>query len=163
MQFGIDLVGELVLSLIDLVLGTVLAKQVGDRDLLLIAGSDRGKLQLRREPIQASELLDSVRNRFAWRATESERQLEVHAPTDLTINGDRLRLEQAVGNLVEPSDTAMEPSGSRPTPITERPSCTSATRGSDCPGTSFLVHSTASPAPTGTRRRRTRTSDRSRA
>ena len=70
-------------------------------DLLLIAGSDRGELQLRREPIPASELLDSVRNRFAWRATESERQLEVHAPTDLTINGDRLRLEQAVGNLVD--------------------------------------------------------------
>jgi two-component system, OmpR family, sensor kinase len=70
-------------------------------DLLLIAGSDRGKLQLRREPIPASELLDSVRNRFAWRATESERRLEVHAPTGLIINGDRLRLEQAVGNLVD--------------------------------------------------------------
>src|SRR5436305_7930328 len=70
-------------------------------DLLLIAGSDRGKLQLRREPIPASELLDSVRNRFALRAAESERRLEVHAPTGLIINGDRLRLEQAIGNLVE--------------------------------------------------------------
>jgi signal transduction histidine kinase len=70
-------------------------------DLLLIAGSDDGKLQLRREPIPANELLESVRNRFAARATESERQLEIHAPTDLTINGDRLRLEQAIGNLVD--------------------------------------------------------------
>jgi signal transduction histidine kinase len=70
-------------------------------DLLVIAGSDRGKLELRREPIPASELLDSVRNRFASRATESERRLEVHAPAALIINGDRLRLEQAMGNLVD--------------------------------------------------------------
>jgi len=70
-------------------------------DLLLIAGSDDGKLQLRREPVPASELLESVRNRFAARATESERRLEIHAPTGLTINADRLRLEQAVGNLVD--------------------------------------------------------------
>jgi signal transduction histidine kinase len=70
-------------------------------DLLVIAGSDREKLQLRREPIRASELLDSVRNRFASRAAESERRLEVHAPAGLIINGDRLRLEQAMGNLVE--------------------------------------------------------------
>lgn len=70
-------------------------------DLLLIAGSDDGKLQLRREPIPANELLESVRNRFASRATESERQLEIHAPANLTINADRLRLEQAIGNLVD--------------------------------------------------------------
>jgi two-component system OmpR family sensor kinase len=34
-------------------------------DLLLIAGSDDGKLQLRRDPIPAKELLKSVRNRSA--------------------------------------------------------------------------------------------------
>ena len=70
-------------------------------DLLLIASSDSGKLQLRREPIPASELLESVRNRFAWRSAESERELVVRAPADLIINGDRLRLEQALGNLVD--------------------------------------------------------------
>jgi two-component system, OmpR family, sensor kinase len=70
-------------------------------DLLLIAGSDDGKLQLRREPIPANELLESVRNRFASRATEADRQLVIHGPTDLTINADRLRLEQAIGNLVD--------------------------------------------------------------
>lgn len=70
-------------------------------DLLLIAGSERGKLQLRREPILATELLQSVRNRFASRAAESERTLEIHAPGDLTICADRLRLEQALGNLVD--------------------------------------------------------------
>jgi signal transduction histidine kinase len=70
-------------------------------DLLLIAGSDDGKLQLRREPIPANALLETVRNRFASRATEAERQLVIHATTDLTINADRLRLEQAIGNLVD--------------------------------------------------------------
>jgi signal transduction histidine kinase len=70
-------------------------------DLLLIAGSDGGKLHLRREPITASELLESVRNRFSWRSAESQRELQVRAPADLIINGDRLRLEQALGNLVD--------------------------------------------------------------
>jgi two-component system OmpR family sensor kinase len=70
-------------------------------DLLLIAGSDGGKLPLRREPISAIDLLESVRNRFAWRGAEAGRALEVRAPPDLRITGDRLRLEQAMGNLVD--------------------------------------------------------------
>jgi two-component system, OmpR family, sensor kinase len=70
-------------------------------DLLLIAGSDAGWLQLRPEPIPAKQLLESVRNRFSWRSAESERELEVRAPADVIINGDQLRLEQALGNLVD--------------------------------------------------------------
>jgi signal transduction histidine kinase len=70
-------------------------------DLLLIAGSNDGKLSLRQEPIPAVDLLESVRNRFAWRGTEAGRVLEVGAPSDLLIDGDRLRLEQAMGNLVD--------------------------------------------------------------
>jgi signal transduction histidine kinase len=70
-------------------------------DLLLIASSDRGAVPLRRESIAARELLESVRNRFAWRAEEEGRRLEVAAPPGLTIDGDRLRLEQALGNLVD--------------------------------------------------------------
>src|ERR671939_456171 len=70
-------------------------------DLLLIASSDRGKLPLREEPVSARELLESVDNRFAWRAEESGRVLEVDAPAGLRLTGDRLRLEQALGNLVE--------------------------------------------------------------
>jgi two-component system OmpR family sensor kinase len=70
-------------------------------DLLLIAGSDGGKLPLRREPIRAGDLLESVRNRFAWRGAEAGRALHVRAPADLMIDGDRLRLEQAIGNLVD--------------------------------------------------------------
>jgi signal transduction histidine kinase len=70
-------------------------------DLLLIASSDRGGVPLRLESMSASELLESVRNRFAWRAEEAGRQLAVHAPAGLTLSGDRLRLEQALGNLVD--------------------------------------------------------------
>ena len=71
-------------------------------DLLLIAGSDDGKLQLRREPIPANELLESVRNRFASRADRIEHaSSKSHAPSDLTINADRVRFEQAIGNLVD--------------------------------------------------------------
>jgi signal transduction histidine kinase len=70
-------------------------------DLLLIAASDGGKLPLRREPIAARDLLGSVRNRFASRAAEAGRALQVFTPADLIIDGDRLRLEQAIGNLVD--------------------------------------------------------------
>ena len=70
-------------------------------DLLLIAGSDREAVPLRMESIPAAELLESVRNRFAWRAAQAGRALEVDAASGLTFSGDRLRLEQALGNLVE--------------------------------------------------------------
>jgi two-component system OmpR family sensor kinase len=70
-------------------------------DLLLIASSERGRLALRQEPVALGELLDSVRNRFAWRAAENGRELEVDAGDDLVISADRIRLEQALGNLVD--------------------------------------------------------------
>jgi two-component system, OmpR family, sensor kinase len=70
-------------------------------DLLLIASSDRQQIPLRVEPIDARELLASVRNRFEWRASEAGRGLEVEVAAGLTFSGDRLRLEQALGNLVE--------------------------------------------------------------
>jgi two-component system, OmpR family, sensor kinase len=70
--------------------------------LLLIASSDRGRLELHQEPGTAGALLESVRQRFAWRAEELERPLEVAGgATDVTITADRLRLEQALGNLVD--------------------------------------------------------------
>ena len=70
-------------------------------DLLLIASSDRGELRLRQERLAAGQLLASVRNRFAWRAEEAGRAIVVDNPERLELEGDRLRLEQALGNLVE--------------------------------------------------------------
>jgi signal transduction histidine kinase len=66
-------------------------------DLLVLARADDGELRLRPEPIQVRELLDAVARRFA----AAGRALEVDAPAGLAVTGDRLRLEQAVGNLVD--------------------------------------------------------------
>jgi signal transduction histidine kinase len=70
-------------------------------DLLLIARYDRGRLPLRVESVDARSLLDSVVTRFQWRADEAARPLASEAPSGLTVRGDRLRLEQALGNLVD--------------------------------------------------------------
>ena len=70
-------------------------------DLLLIARSDRGSLPLRVERLEAGELLASVVNRFRWRADETQRALDLDAPNGLVLRGDRLRLEQALSNLVD--------------------------------------------------------------
>ncbi len=70
-------------------------------DLLLIAGSDRGRLPLQLEPLDPSELLESVTRRFEWRAEEAGRSLHAAAGTAAQVEGDRIRLEQALGNLVD--------------------------------------------------------------
>src|SRR5439155_11329347 len=70
-------------------------------DLLLIARYDRGRLPLRVESVDARSLLESVVTRFQWRADEAARPLASEAPSGLTVHGDRLRLEQALGNLVD--------------------------------------------------------------
>ena len=70
-------------------------------DLLLIAGSDDGRIALRRERVAVGDILESVRNRFAWRAADAGRPLDAGAAHDLVVEGDRLRLEQALGNLVD--------------------------------------------------------------
>jgi heavy metal sensor kinase len=71
-------------------------------DLLLIASSDRGRLPLHVERVEAPDLLAAVASRFGWRAEEAGRALEVDAPADLALEAaDRLRVEQALGNLVD--------------------------------------------------------------
>jgi two-component system, OmpR family, sensor kinase len=70
-------------------------------DLLLIAQTDKGKLALRREQLETGSLLASVAIRFEWRAAEAEREIVSTAPQGTFVEGDRLRLEQALGNLVD--------------------------------------------------------------
>jgi len=70
-------------------------------DLLLMASSGSGRLSLRLEALDASELLASVANRFEWRAEEAGRALEARDAGGVRVHGDRIRLEQALGNLVD--------------------------------------------------------------
>jgi heavy metal sensor kinase len=70
-------------------------------DLLLIARSDRGKLPLNVETVDGAELLRKVVTRFEWRAEEGGRSLAHQAENHVRIRGDSLRLEQALGNLVD--------------------------------------------------------------
>jgi two-component system OmpR family sensor kinase len=70
-------------------------------DLLVLARADESGLPLRQEPIETHELLDGVARRFAARAETAARRVEVDTGDGGTIVGDRLRLEQALGNLVD--------------------------------------------------------------
>jgi signal transduction histidine kinase len=70
-------------------------------DLLLIARADRGRLPLRVEQLDVEALLAAVASRYAWRAGELGKAVHHEAPAGLRVEGDRLRLEQALGNLVD--------------------------------------------------------------
>jgi len=70
-------------------------------DLLLIARSDHGKLPLRIETIDPAELLASAISRFQWRAEAAQRSLTSDLEPDTRLSGDRLRLEQALANMVD--------------------------------------------------------------
>ena len=70
-------------------------------DLLLIARTDRGKLALDLRHHRVGELFDSVANRFQWRADAEGRALHTEAPEPAAIRADRIRLDQALGNLVD--------------------------------------------------------------
>jgi two-component system OmpR family sensor kinase len=70
-------------------------------DLLVLARADEGHLPLRRSAVAVGDLFETVVRRFAPRAQAGGRVLYVSAGADQTIFADRLRLEQALGNLVD--------------------------------------------------------------
>jgi signal transduction histidine kinase len=63
-------------------------------DLLVLARADEGQLPLRREEIPVKDLLETVAGRF-------DQNVEIGVQDGDSIVGDRLRLEQALGNLVD--------------------------------------------------------------
>ncbi|HLY86511.1 MAG TPA: ATP-binding protein [Gaiellaceae bacterium] len=69
-------------------------------DLLLIARADQGPLPIRREEVDVDQLLADVTARFATRARTLGRELYAE-PSDLRLDVDPLRVEQALGNLVD--------------------------------------------------------------
>jgi len=70
-------------------------------DLLVIARSDDGRLPVRLAEVDAGEVLRAASRRFASRASERGMDLEIRAPDEQQLAADRLRLEQALGNLID--------------------------------------------------------------
>ncbi|HEY2957583.1 MAG TPA: ATP-binding protein [Actinomycetota bacterium] len=70
-------------------------------DLLVLARSERGTLPVQRQRLEAAELLADVQARYSRRAAQAGRRLEVGSDAELVLFVDRLRAEQALGNLVE--------------------------------------------------------------
>jgi signal transduction histidine kinase len=71
-------------------------------DLLTIAQTERGELPLRIAPTALRETFATVSDRFARRAAEAGRRIEIDAAA-VTLDADRLRLDQAIGNMVDNS------------------------------------------------------------
>ena len=70
-------------------------------DLLVLARAEEGRLPLRAEPTDLADVLETVRSRFAAGAEADGRWLQVEADDSPVARVDRLRLEQALGNLVD--------------------------------------------------------------
>jgi heavy metal sensor kinase len=70
-------------------------------DLLVLARADDGRLPLSLDRHTVREILDAVAGRSDARAGAAGRTLDVSAREDEPFTGDRVRLEQALGNLVD--------------------------------------------------------------
>jgi signal transduction histidine kinase len=70
-------------------------------NLLLVARSDQGALTVARDPISVDALLAEVAGRFRSSAEAAGRVVEVEEDSGTELAGDRERLQQALGNLVD--------------------------------------------------------------
>jgi heavy metal sensor kinase len=70
-------------------------------DLLVVARAEEGKLAISPEQLPVDVLLAGLAERFLARAETSNRPIVVDAEDGLTVHADRLRLEQALTNLVD--------------------------------------------------------------
>jgi signal transduction histidine kinase len=70
-------------------------------DLLVIARADQGQLPIRPRPLHADDLLDRLARRFATRSDAEQRRLLAEPAPGVELEGDPMRLEQALGNMVE--------------------------------------------------------------
>ena len=69
-------------------------------DLLLLARAEQGRLEIEAEPTDIGDVLQAVSSRFAARAESEGRSLAVEGGAAVA-NLDRLRIEQALGNVVD--------------------------------------------------------------
>jgi two-component system, OmpR family, sensor kinase len=70
-------------------------------DLLVVARSGQGRLAIAPGPLVVGDLFTAVGERFRARASASGRSLVIDGGDDLTVEGDRLRLEQALTSMVD--------------------------------------------------------------
>ena len=69
--------------------------------LLTIAQTERGDLPLRFETVRLGEVFEAVERRFARRAAEAGRRIEIGDGGELELTADWLRVDQAVGTFVD--------------------------------------------------------------
>lgn len=70
-------------------------------DLLLLARADAGRLVMRREPIDLSQLASALAATYEARTLERGIELRIETPTPGLVLGDERWLFQAVGNLLD--------------------------------------------------------------
>jgi two-component system, OmpR family, sensor kinase len=70
-------------------------------DLLTLCEADRGSLPIRREVIDVAHSLEQLVARFGQRASETGSVILTRVSPGLRVRADPLRLEQALGNLVD--------------------------------------------------------------
>jgi two-component system OmpR family sensor kinase len=88
-------------------------------DLLVLARSDRGRLPIRREPVDVAEMVGGTVDSFAARASERGVGINVHVPGGLRADLDELRMRQALGNLLD-NGLRYVPAGGRLSVAAER-------------------------------------------
>ena len=69
-------------------------------DLLVVARADVGGLPVRQGPIDLGQALSELSWRFTPRFAAADRELSVEVEEGNGVSADRMRLEQAIGNLL---------------------------------------------------------------
>jgi signal transduction histidine kinase len=70
-------------------------------DLLLLSQGDARTMPIRRSRVVVADMLTAVATRYRRRAHDAGREIDVDAPADFAVLADRIRLEQALANLVD--------------------------------------------------------------
>jgi signal transduction histidine kinase len=78
------------------------------RTLMDVSQAETGVMKLNRKPVPVADLVRGVVEVYGYVAEEKRIHLTVNVPTDLTVNADSTRLQQALANLV---DNAIKYSG----------------------------------------------------
>lgn len=88
-------------------------------DLLVLARADRGRLPIRREPVDVANLVGGTVQSFTAWAAERHVGIDVYVPEGLRADVDELRVRQALGNLLD-NGLRAAPSGGRVSVAAER-------------------------------------------